>query len=198
MATRIAAYITQKLVESATIEEGDRELYCYGFFLLISKIFFFFITAIAGFLTGTTKESIVFFVVFMLLRTYAGGIHASNEMSCTVLTTMVLIASVLVIGQLEINTDGVISLLMLGIGSLCIIAFSPLDNGGKALDEHEKKEYKTICATTLLICIIISLITWIQQIKSIFYPVCCGICLESALLVLGKICSHRKNRTHII
>lgn len=198
MGTWIAEQITHKLIASSVIEEGDRELYIYGFFLLISKIFFFFVTVIAGLLTGTTVESIIFYVVFMLLRTYAGGIHARTEMSCTVLTTLALIASVLVIKQLETHTSGVVPLLMFGIGSPCILAFSPLDTNGKPLDEHEKRQYKTICVVTLIICIIVAQIAWIHQIKSIFHPVGCGICLESILIVLGKICSHRESRNHII
>lgn len=198
MGTWIAEHITQKMIASAAIEEGDKELYCYGFFLLISKIFFFFVAVISGLLADTTVESIIFYVVFMLLRTYAGGIHARTEMSCTVLTTLALIASVLVIRQLEMRTGGAISLLMLGIGSLCILAFSPLDTDGKPLDKHEKRQYKTICIVILIICVIVALIAWIHRSKSIFYPVCCGICLESILLVLGKICGHRECRNHMI
>ena len=198
MGTWIAEQITHKLIASSVIEEGDRELYIYGFFLLISKIFFFFVTVIAGLLTGTTVESIIFYVVFMLLRTYAGGIHARTEMSCTVLTTLALIASVMVIKQLETHTSGVISLLMLGIGSLCILVFSPLDTDRKPLDKHEKRQYKTICTVILIICVIVAQIAWIHCIKSIFYPVCCGICLESILLMIGKICGHRESRNHVI
>lgn len=198
MGTWIAEQITHKLIASSVIEEGDRELYSYGFFLLISKIFFFFVTVIAGHLTGTTVESMIFYVVFILLRAYAGGIHARTEMSCAVLTTLALIASVLVIKQLETHTSGVVPLLMFGIGSLCILAFSPLDTSEKPLDEYEKRQYKTICGVILTICIIVALIAWRHQIKSIFYPVSCGICLEGVLLMLGKICSYRESKKHVI
>ena len=60
MATRIAAYITNKMLASSVIEEGDSELYCYGFFLLITRFFFFLVTAITGFLSGLLFESIAF------------------------------------------------------------------------------------------------------------------------------------------
>ena len=78
MATRIAAYITNKMLASSVIEEGDSELYCYGFFLLITRFFFFLVTAITGFLSGLLFESIAFYGVFMLLRSYAGGVHAKT------------------------------------------------------------------------------------------------------------------------
>ena len=69
MGTWIAEQITCKLIASSVIEEGDRELYSYGFFLLISKIFFFFVAVIAGLLTDTTVESIIFYVVRGWIRT---------------------------------------------------------------------------------------------------------------------------------
>ena len=40
MGTWIAEQITCKLIASSVIEEGDGELYCYGFFLLITRFFF--------------------------------------------------------------------------------------------------------------------------------------------------------------
>lgn len=197
MVVRIAEHITKKLIMESIIEEGDKELYCYGFFLLFTRFFFLLVVVTIGFITDVWFESIVFYVVFMSLRSYAGGIHARTEKVCTIATTLVLIASVLVVKLLGMYAIGIASMLILGIGSLCILAFSPLDTSEKTLDEHEKRKYKAICFTILIICILISLIAWHYGIKSIFYPVDCGICLESVLLMLGKICSHRKSRNHI-
>ena len=50
----------------------------------------------------------------------------------------------------------------------------------------------------LIICVIVARIAWMYQLGSIFYPISCGICLESLLLAIGKICSHRESRNHII
>ena len=132
----------------------------------IGQNFFFFVTVIAGLLAGIIFESILFYVVFMLLRSYAGGIHARTETAFTALTTSALFASVLVIKQLELHTSRTIPLFMLVIGSLCILVFSPLDTDGKPLDKCEKRQYKTICIMILIICTIVALITWIHQIKS--------------------------------
>ena len=192
MGTRIAARITRSLIAVSVIEQSDYELYSYGFFLLISKAFFFLVTVTAGLLTGAVLESILFYVVFMLFRSYAGGIHAKTEAACTVLTTLALIASVLAIHYLQMYTGSVLPAIMLGIGSLCILVLCPQDTGEKPLDTQEKRRYRKICLAALLVCVIASLIAWHCQQKGIFYPISCGICLESILLILGKICSRRK------
>ena len=109
MAGWIAKRITQILVASAVVKEDDTELYIYGFFMLVSRILFLFVTVVTGFLTGILPESILFYVVFTLLRTYAGGVHAKTETACTIFTTFAIVVSVLLIRLLEIFAAGTVS-----------------------------------------------------------------------------------------
>lgn len=189
MATRIAAYITNKMLASSVIEEGDSELYCYGFFLLITRFFFFLVTAITGFLSGLLFESIAFYGVFMLLRSYAGGVHAKTETACTILTTLALIASVFGIRLLKQTNSLFVSILLLATGSLCILLLSPLDTKDKPLDSQDKKRYRMICDTLVLLCIIGASISHILLRNMFFESIICGVFLECLLLITGKIYS---------
>lgn len=187
MATRIAECITQKLLASSVIEEGDRELYNYGFFLLITRFFFFIITVFAGFFASIPGESILFYMVFMSLRTYAGGVHARTETACTILTTLALTVSVFGIKVMELANSNLISVLMLTIGGLCILVFSPLDTKGKPLTNQEKRHYGMICYILVSLCIMISIIAQIASFSMVHYSIACGVFLEGALLCIGKI-----------
>lgn len=189
MATRIAAYITNKMLASSVIEEGDSELYCYGFFLLITRFFFFLVTAITGFLSGLLFESIAFYGVFMLLRSYAGGVHAKTETACTILTTLALIASVFGIRLLKQTNSLFVSILLLATGSLCILLLSPLDTKDKPLDSQDKKRYRMICDTLVLLCIIGASISHVLLRNMFFVSIICGVFLECLLLITGKIYS---------
>lgn len=196
MATRIAAYITNKMLTSSVIEEDDKELYFYGFFLLISGLFYFLITLGAGFLTGVPCESVIFYIVFMLLRAYAGGIHAKTEVVCTVLTALALTASVCIIKVMKQMNCNEIPLLMLASGSLCILLFSPLDSKEKPLEKLERKKYRTVCVSIVLFCITVALIAHRLSLNAIFCPVVCGVCLEGILLITGKLCNFRNESTY--
>ena len=88
MGTWIAERITQKLIASSVIEEGDRELYRYGFFILLSSILYLVVAAIFGSAFGILWESIVFYFLFSILREYAGGIHAKTEHGCMLSTIL--------------------------------------------------------------------------------------------------------------
>lgn len=194
MGNWIAEKITQKLIASSVIEEGDRELYIYGFFLLTNKILYFFVAVTVGTLASVTFESIIFYIVFMSLRTYAGGIHAKTEMACTVLTTLALTMFVLVIKHLSIHNSEIAPFLMLGVGSLCILLLSPLDSSEKPIDDVERSQYKIICVAILVPYFIVAVVAGIYLVNRLFYPVVCGIYLESILLVAGKICNHREQK----
>lgn len=195
MATRIAECITQKLLASSVIEEGDRELYNYGFFLLITRFSFFFTTVFVGFLLDIPGESIFFYVVFMLLRTYAGGVHARTEITCTILTTLALTASVFGIKIMEQMDSDIIPMLILIGGCLCILLLSPLDTKDKPLEEREKKKYRTVCVSAILFCTTVALVAYRLALNSILCPLACGACLEGVLLIIGKICCVSKYNT---
>ena len=194
MATLIAEYITQKLLALSVIEEGDKEIYTYGFFLLVSRTFYFLVTAITGILFGIPFESILFYVVFIFLRTYAGGIHAKTETACTILTISVLVIFVVgihLMGQME---SKILPMLLHAGGSLCVLMFSPLDTKEKPLDKREKMQYRLICWAIILLCNTIALASLLLSFNAIYYSIACGVCLEGVLLIIGKIC-YARNRT---
>lgn len=186
MGTWVAEKITQKLIASSVIEEGDRELYIYGFFLLTNKILYFFVAVIVGTLASVTFESVIFYIVFMSLRTYAGGVHAKTEMSCTILTTLALTVSVLGIKQLNMHTGEDLPLLLLGSGSICILLFSPLDTADKPLTPEEKLYYRHICTRILGVYLLLIGVAWWLMRKNVACAIIEGIFLEGLLLLAGK------------
>ena len=68
MISVIADRISEKMLHEGLILEEDRELYRYGFFLLISRGIFFVIAGIAGAFVGNLWDSIFFYILFSFLR----------------------------------------------------------------------------------------------------------------------------------
>ena len=183
----LAEQLTQQLIRSSVVEEGDAELYSYGLFLVISWLYSFLITVSTGLFTGIVWESILFYFVFILLRTYAGGIHAKTELSCTTLTTVVLIASVIGIRYISSLESYTYSFLLLAVGSFCIVILCPVDSKEKPLDAREKKRYRAICIIMVFLCVLIALLAKHFCLQRVFCAIVCGIFLEALLLFSGKI-----------
>lgn len=93
--------ITDALCKAEVVEKKEKELYTYGFFVLLSQGIYFLLSLTFGFLLGIPFESAVFYIMFSKLRRYAGGFHASTESVCMFSTTLALFLSVLAIRELR-------------------------------------------------------------------------------------------------
>lgn len=193
MVSRIAEHITQKLIGLEVVARSDKDLYSYGFFLLISQIFFFSITLIVGFVIRIPAESIVFFIVFLLLRTYAGGVHAKTEVICTLLTTFAVTLSVFCIKILAQMQSRSCAIFLLISGSLCILLFSPLDTTEKPLNAHERNKYHSICCVIVLLCVTGAILFYKLQLDTFFCAIVVGVFLETVLLLVGKVCRYNSS-----
>lgn len=193
MISRVADRVTERLVADSIIEESDKALYSYGFFLIISRFYFFLVTVLAGFLNDVLCESLVFYVAFMFLRTYAGGIHAKTEIACTILTSIVLVASVFLIKiMVRTNNNGACFLMFL-IGSLPVFLFAPLDSKDKPVTHQERIAYRFFCNLLLMFFWVIFIFAQILSHNTVCYAISISIGLEGTLICIGKI-SNQNNK----
>lgn len=186
MGTWIAEHITQKLIASSVIEESDRELYSYGFFLLLSSVLYLVVAAIFGSAFGILWESIVFYFLFSILREYAGGIHAKTEHGCMLSTILALLLSIIGIRkmiQAELSTTAMVFLI---VGCAAVFLFSPLDVPEKRLSAEDWRYYRRIsrrlAAAYALLGVCAAAAGW-----PILYPVAASATLEGILLLAGTI-----------
>lgn len=186
MATTLAECIVENLIAASVVEEVDRELYVYGFFLLITRFFFFLVTIAFGCLLGIPFESVIFYIVFILLRSYAGGVHAKTEVACTIWTTVAMGMATASIKALEV-LNAKIPLCFL-LCNVCLWMFSPLDSKEKPLGAEEKYKYRKVCFGLILICNVVAAVADFLVIPNLYYSVICGMCLEAILLGIGKMC----------
>ena len=66
MLSKLSEKITGRLIRSGEISSERRELYEYGFFMLISKIVYFMLALAAGLIFRCEKEMIIFYVSYIL------------------------------------------------------------------------------------------------------------------------------------
>lgn len=144
MISSISQKITSSLIRSGVIPSSEYELYSYGFFLLVSNIVFMLITMIFGAILKVIWESIIFYIMFITLRGYAGGVHAAREHTCTVCTILSLFVSILTMRLLMESGQVVIGIALLFFGTCTVLHLSPMENTKKPLTKSEYSNYKKI------------------------------------------------------
>lgn len=187
MLNKLGKRLTNTLINNNQIDESERCLYDYGFFIFLSNATYVIITLMFGSIFSILIESIVFYIAFSLIRRYAGGFHASSEMKCTLITTISIFLCLLCTKLCETNNIQIPILVLTSIATVLIFVLCPLDTPEKPLTKEEYKYFRKISWLILLLIVLTISIGWHFKLEFIMYPCCMGLILESILLVLGKI-----------
>ena len=179
--------LSKKIVNQLNILDDEQELYEYGFFILLSQILYFIIAIIIGTICGTVFESIIFYIAFQFIRRYAGGYHAATETRCEILSTLSILACIVVIRLSKTYDIQTALLIISALSAVCIFVFCPLDTPEKPLTNKEFRYFRKISWTILFIISALIAISFYLKFKFVFTPLCMSIILESILLIAGKI-----------
>lgn len=182
MISRLSELIVKYFLEQSDITDDEQELYQYVFFILLS----FIITIIIGTLLGTVLESIIFYIAFQFIRRYAGGYHASTETRCEIMSTLSILACIVVIKLSKVYDYRIALLIVTVLAAVCIFTLCPLDTPEKPLSEKEFNYFRKISWAILFVIVFAIVISYIFNFEFILVPCCMSLILESILLTAGK------------
>lgn len=187
MISNLSARIAAGLGRASIIPQDECDLYAYGFYIMLSKVMFFLITTLFGLIFGVCVESIVFYVLFSVLRAYAGGIHASTETKCFLFTSAAMflcVFGIFCIKKFEIEMPNIV---LFAASLVPTVVFSPLDTEEKPLSKSEKKKYKKITVAVSVVYASAAIVCILLKKPNFFYSIEFAVVLETVLLLSGKI-----------
>lgn len=179
-----AQKIADRLCRQDIIEDTDKELYVYGFNMLITVSLNIISTIIIGLLFGMVFESIAFLAAYIPLRSYAGGYHARTPLRCYIISLLLIVLILLALRSIGAS---VLALFVLSaIGTIICVTMSPVEDVNKTLDETEIKVYrkKTLIILSAEMIIFIISIFVLMKLAAV---ISIALSLEGIMLILGKI-----------
>ncbi len=145
--------ITTILLRKNIITKDDREIYEYGFELLIASLIGYALVLITSFLLGMFWQGVLFLAEFVVIRNYTGGYHADSHLKCNAL----LIATVLFVLTISKIPIPYLYLILMYLSYLVtVVIYAPLENKNKPLNLTKSKKYKKISIALSLIVGIIA------------------------------------------
>ena len=192
MFTVLAEHIVNALCNNSTIEEENRGLYQYGFFILLTRVFFFLLSILYGVILSMIWESVLFYLLLSLVRGYAGGIHASREWICTTCTSLTLLVGVLLINWFSKWDSIAVPLVILVVGAAVIGLVCPIDSAEKPLDQSEKKRYQRITWVILGGLLGASIVSLVVMFPPLLHVCATVVAVETVLAMLGKTKEKRR------
>lgn len=166
------------------LPEEDQDICEYGLQQLFTILLNVFTAIWIGCLFGLVLESIVALVVFILLRTYAGGFHFENPKYCYVASSFAICMQMFFIkwSHLEYSMIPLSILLIVIIGYL-----APVASQNKPLSKNESMKYKKITRIILIIIEMVVLITASYKIFLVVRSILSSVILSAVLLMQAKI-----------
>lgn len=187
MINKISSKIVEILIKHSLVENEEKELYLYGFFILLSQILYFIIVITIGILFNVIFESIIFYITFQFIRRYAGGYHAKTETRCDILSTLSILCCIVLI-KLSKMYDIRIGLLSISlVFAVLIFILCPLDTPEKPLNDKEYKYFRKITWIILSLIIIAIIVSFYFKFNIVFAPCCASLILEGVLIDTGQI-----------
>ena len=121
------------------------DVYRYGFEITISSILNIILVLCCGLIVGDILASVVYLFVFIFLRLFTGGYHATNYLRCNiVMVVSFLLTYALYRVLIDLNADIRILEAILLASILPIIIFAPVKNPHKELTPKKVRKHRVI------------------------------------------------------
>lgn len=148
---KIAQGLVRYVINKGVITEEERAEYVYGFTTALEMCLSLLVSSLIAYKLHTIVEGIFFFVIFIPLRSYAGGLHLDQYYKCLALSCLTFLAVMLISKMFTGNMA--YELIAFLILELIIYALYPVENVNRSVDLKEnayfKKSWKSICLLIL-------------------------------------------------
>lgn len=148
------------------ITESDRELYQFGYKLLFLEFINVSALIIIGLLFQCLIYMALFAVVYIPLRSYAGGYHASTPIGCAIFSAIleIVIAATLRFSLYDFLLPG---MYVFAVAAQIIIwLHAPVEAVHKPLGEGQKQKFRKITRTILLIEMAVLIVLCMKNLHS--------------------------------
>lgn len=189
MIKNVSNKMTEFFINKEVINEDDRDIYLYGSEILVSEVICTTITLGIGLFLGRFIKTVLYLLIYTLIRVYAGGYHAMSHKMCITIFN-VLYVFLLIITELLFRFN-LSNILCLGtiIAMVIIVVLSPVEDSRKPLEEYELRSYRLRARIRTVFCgvIVTSLYIFFPFVKDEMGYGMIAICEVALLMVIGYI-----------
>lgn len=156
MRNAIVDRIVHALIARKIIDENDKELYWFGVNQLLLFVINIGTAVLVGLICGMVWQSLLFSLMYIPLRRYAGGYHASNAGLCYWLSTLMILGALMIIKYLEISICAGVVIMV--TASIIILVKAPVESPKKPLNNAEKITFRKRTRMILVLEIILTIV----------------------------------------
>ena len=163
---RLANTITDYYIRKKIIAEEKREIYSYGFKLIIADVINYVIIISLGIVFNRLIESTSFLITLCVLRQFSGGFHAKTFWLCRLSMIITYICVMALSDIIAYKEYSIITVSIINVISIVFIAvFAPIVHPNKPLSDRQKRGNKIKSIITSFFLSIASILLVIADVK---------------------------------
>ncbi|RGI12511.1 accessory gene regulator ArgB-like protein [Roseburia sp. TF10-5] len=186
----IARILTDYVIYKGMVKEEERSIYEYGFVVAmetgLSLIIIFFVAGILHMVV----EGILFFIVFIPLRSYAGGLHLEHYWSCLALSCLTF-SVILLLTKFAIMPTYIVFFIIVFL-ELLVYCLYPVENINRKVDAVENEFFQKRLKKFLLIDMLIVGICIAFKNNSYLILIMTTFFMVAITMLIGKYKNHRR------
>ena len=187
MISKISQILTSFFIRKKSISEEEREIYIYCFEIFVATALNIVLLFVVGLIMGRYIETIVFTIVFMLLRGVGGGAHAKSHRAC-ILGLMIIFMILLLTMNFHPMLLSYVSIAMLGIFEIVSFGVTPVDSKNKRIDTEQRKRLKkTMNGINLILICVFFILRYFERTRVLAYTLSYASFSVSILFLIGFV-----------
>lgn len=185
---KLARKITDSFIINKVIGEEVREVYVYGFNLVLEVGLNLIICLVFSSVIRMLPEAVMFLAVFQLLRSYSGGVHLNSYLACSVLSNIVVFTILLAAKFITIPLA--INMAVFLISAFVIFMIGPVEDINRPLTPEEKKNFRKKSGYALIFISLIYMLLYQFRCERLLVVLMYTLILMIAVQISGKIRLH--------
>ena len=160
---RLVSIILNFMIKNNVISKDTEEIefYRYGIEITLSSLINITLISIIGIVTDYTFESMMFLVVFIIMRSFTGGYHANTYIKCNLVTSISFVILLLIFKIIRhISLKSIILIAIFQVVTIVLLA--PIENKNKPIEN--RTVYKII---STVLSVVLSAISIVLIIKGV-------------------------------
>lgn len=162
MIVAIASCITEFLIRHKAIDNGQADVYKYGFEIIISSVFTCIISTVLGLVFKCLFASMLYLGMFIILRSICGGYHAKTYWQCNLIFAIVTTLVLTIFKFIPVEQFMELHYICIFLAIIISSVYAPIENENKPHSEKQKIYFRIL---SVIMVVLLALISCILIIK---------------------------------
>lgn len=182
---KVSHVLTDYLVNKGKIEIDKSCIYQYGFQIGLEVSLNTLISILIAVFFHMEWETLIFFIVFTVLRSYAGGLHMGTYLGCLICSCMSLIGLLLIVKYWNCQSFFSIGIVF---GSLILVKLlSPVLDINRPINEDDLLKFAKRLNCSIVGIVFLAILLFLLKLDRMLLMVSVTTVFMVCILVLGKV-----------